>query len=653
MTHILLPTILIRIEEDGGRQAIHLFESHGSDDWLTAPVASAELPQPAPPVLPGADPELDPIEAIRAFVLEPQGAAGLERIGGYLHDLLDAGDLGRRWRERLSAGNVRVMLDVRSPRLQRLPWELLFDAPNWLCADPTRPLMRVSSAFPGAAEVGRVRWPLRVLVIEGSKSDDQVVDARKEIRRLEHAFRRRSGLVDVGFLHQPTREQIRAAYKELRPHVFHFIGHGDVVGGRAELLLHDTHSGQDEPWTADLINIDLAGWQPRLAILNACRTNSVEDQDGAWGIAELFQHLGVPAVIAMQADIRGDAAADFTGSLYQSLAEDQPLDVAVSEGRNAITRVSGVQERDFALPTLTISAPPENLLRMCFGVPDTHRTQVEYLRRHWAGFADRTSERRRLLPAIDPAPEEHGAANGHVRAGGIAITGKGSVGKSQLAQWCVAACVLHGGNAAYVNLDREGALTFRRTLEIIGHELGNTPVHGASNREAIAAWGAQMARLRLGHDDAPPDALQSSFAYFSDALKAAAAGRLLLIVLDHVHKVQDDDWKLISEHLLVPIAREQLAPVRLIVVVSDDKPVPISADLRDAIDPIELPTFKHEQFEPITAEYLRHRFDVGIDLLVERVEMLHQAMQLSEFTWKDVTKIHELLTASTNWPVMR
>ena len=73
----MLPTILIRIEEDGGRQAIHLFESHGSDDWLTAPVASAELPQPAPPVLPGADPELDPIEAIRAFVLEPQGAAGL------------------------------------------------------------------------------------------------------------------------------------------------------------------------------------------------------------------------------------------------------------------------------------------------------------------------------------------------------------------------------------------------------------------------------------------------------------------------------------------------------------------------------------------------------------------------------------------------
>jgi hypothetical protein len=645
----VLPAILIRIEDDGGQHTLRLFESHDSVEWPTKGV-SAALPQPAPPVPPTA--EQDEIAAIRAFLLDPTSAKGLQRIGAYLHELLDSGDVGRRWRERSAGGGVRLMLDVRAPRLQRLPWELLFAAPDWLCADPSRPLMRVTSAFPGAAEIRPVRWPLRVLVIEGSKKKDAVVDAEKEIRRLEHAFRRLSGLVDVDFLHQPSREEIRSTYKELRPHVVHFIGHGDVVNDRAQLLLHDAARGQDEAWTADLIGLDLAGWQPRLAILNACRSNSVEDQDGAWGIAELFQRLGVPAVIAMQADIRGDAAAEFTGSLYTSLAADQPLDVAVSEGRNAITRVSGVTERDFALPTLTVSAPPENLLRMCFGVPDTHRPQVEYLRRRWAGFTDRTSERRRLLPSVDPEPEEHGAANGHPRAGGIAITGKGAVGKSELAQWCVAACVLHGGNAAYVNLDREGALTFRRTLEIIGEELGRTPVHGASNRDAIAEWHAQMERLHLGRDDAPPDALVSSFTYFSDALRAAACERLLLIVLDHVHKVQDEDWALISDQLLVPIARDQLAPVRMIVVVSDDKPVPISADLREAIDPIELSVFRLEQFKPVASEYFRHRFDVGIDLLSERVEKLQAAMQLAEFTWRDVTGLHDLLTRSPEWPVM-
>ena len=67
--------------------------------------------------------------------------------------------------------------------------------------------------------------------------------------------------------------------------------------------------------------------------------------------------------------------------------------------------------------------------------------------------------------------------------------------------------------------------------------------------------------------------------------------------------------------------------------------MPISEDLRDAIDPIELQTFKLEHFEPVAAEYLRHRFDVGIDLLVERVEKLHQAMPLSEFTWRDLSKL--------------
>ena len=148
---------------------------------------------------------------MRAFLLKPQGTTGLGRIGDYLHDLLDAGDVGRRWRERWDAGDVRVMLDVRAPRLQRLPWELLFNAPNWLCADPTRPLMRVTSRFPGAAEIGPVRWPLRVLVVEGSKPDDTVVDAETEIRRLEHAFRRHvAGSSTSSFLHQPDARDDRA-----------------------------------------------------------------------------------------------------------------------------------------------------------------------------------------------------------------------------------------------------------------------------------------------------------------------------------------------------------------------------------------------------------------------------------------------------------
>ena len=285
---------------------------------------------------------------------------------------------------------------------------------------------------------------------------------------------------------------------------------------------------------------------------------------------------------------------------------------------------------------------------MCFGVSDDHRRQVEYLRRRWAGFADRTSERRRLLPAVAPEPETV-AGNGHVSAGGIAITGKGSVGKSELARWCVAACTLHGGNAAYVKLDRERKLAFQDTLEIIGEELSDAPVHGPRNAEAIALWRLHMERLLLGSPDAPPDALRSAFTYFSDALKAAADERLLLIVLDDVHSVQEDDWKLISQYLLVPIARERLAPVRVIVVMSDDHPVPVSSDLQDAIDPIELSTFTPEEFTPLAAEYLRHRFDMGFDFVSETVEVLQQRFPRPEFTWKDMELVHAICRNSSDW----
>lgn len=651
----MIPTILIRVEEDGGRRPIHLFESHDRDDWLTAPVASAEVPALELPELPPLREDQAGADPIRGFLLDPQGPPqNLERIGAYLHGLLAVGDVGQRWRSRAGAGAVRVMLDVRAPRLERLPWELLFDAPKWLSTDPQRPLMRVTSGFPGAAEVLPVRWPLRVMVVVGSRKDDRVVDADQEIINLEDAFRRLSGMVDFEFLHQPSRDVIRTKYRELRPHIFHFIGHGDVADGRGRIFLHDLRDGEDKPWTPDLIDIDLAGWQPRLAILNACRTNSVEDQDGAWGVAELFQRLGALAVVAMQADIRGDAAAKFTASLYQSLARDEPLDAAVAEGRAAITRVSGVKERDFALPSLTVSAPPEDLLRMRFGVPDDYRDHVEFLRPRWAGFADRTSERRRLLPVVDPEPDEAAPANGHAPAGAIAIVGRREVGKTELARWCVAACALHGGNAAYVDLDRRGALEFRSTLEIIGEELSQIPIHGRRNGNAFERWREEMRRLaldRYGPGTPAPDALNSAFTYFQDALQSAAGGRLLLIALDHVRTVQGPDWDMISRWLLEPIAKRSLPPVRLIVVLTEDQSESLRAELRSALsaNTINLKMFKPEAFKPVAAEYLRHRFDLAIGTLAERVESLQQFVGKGEFNWRQVKLLHELVQASRDW----
>jgi len=652
-------TIVIRVEEDAGRRPIHLFEQDGREDWLTSPTATAEVPDIAPPALPpprsneaGGDP-------IRSFLLEQASPSrDFARIGAYLHSLIAVGEVGDRWRALAApgGGGVRVMLDMRAEKLAKLPWELLFDAPKWLGSDISNPLLRVTSAFPGAGAILPVRWPLRVLVVVGSEEEDRIVDAERELVNLADAFRRLSGLVYVEFLNQPSRHEVEEKYRELRPHIFHFIGHGSVEGDRGRLVLHDRSTGDNLPWSADLIDMDLAGWQPRLAILNACRTDSVEEQDGAWGIATVFQRLGVLAVVAMQADIRGDAAAAFTGELYRALARNEPLDVAVTYGRRAITAVTGgAEERDFALPSLTVSAPPENLLRMRFGVRDDQRDRVEYLKSKWAGFVDRTEERRRLWREVDPEPEEEPApANGQAVADAIAIVGRSQVGKSELARWCVAACALHGGNAAYVDLDRGKRLGFKETLEIIGETLNDSPLYGEQNGRAFRRWTEEISRLSLADDSTvapPPDALESAFTYFSNALQTAANERPLLIALDHIGHVQEPDWTLISRWLLEPIALHRLSPVRVIVVLAEgERSAALTGPFEDAMaTPVELPTFTLAQFNPVAGEYLRHRFDVNLDTLDERLVAVGELFSFPEFSWIELKNLAALASSSASW----
>lgn len=632
-------TLLIRISEQPDGWPISLHLDDGSDDWPSRPVAQDVLPValPAPPL---ADPAAG-AEGIRAFLLEEANeSTRFEELGEYLLSLLRHGAIGDAWRRiaddpaaRGGAG-ARLLLDVPTA-ISALPWELMCQRANRFAADVSAPLARVGPGFPGPGDLRRVRWPLRVLVVVGSQEHDRIVAAEEELTNLNDAFRRMCGQVDVEFLPQPSRKEVRDAYTTLRPHIFHFIGHGDVQDGSGTLILHDPDSHDDLPWTLGEIKADFRGWQPSLAILNACRSSEVTGQEGAWGVADAFAELGVPAVIAMQADIRGDAAAAFTGELYRALVDHDALDVAVTRGRRAISDITGFERRDFALPTLTVTFPPASVLRMCFGVSEEHRRRVEVLHRTFPAFVDRTKERRRLWRDVDPEPDEPDPAVDPSDA--TAIVGAARVGKSELARWCVGACELHGGNAAYVNLARGRRVEYLAALELIAESLSSSTVHGDRNRTAFAQWtrSAQRPVWDSGGAAEPPppdDALGNTFVFFGDALRDAADKQPLLLVLDDIGALPEADLALLSEYLLEPIANHKLEPVRVILVLSEEQRNRLPERLRNAMgNPIVLTSFKPDEFKYIAGQYLRYHFTVTSKVLDEKLKALNPT---ESFNWE-------------------
>jgi hypothetical protein len=630
-------TVLIRVEDGDDCWPVHLFVDNGREDWLSVPVESARVAVLAP----------EELEDMRTFVLEEeQSSQRFERIGTRLYQLLADGPIGSAWGRTAAAGGgrLRLLLDARPDGLSRLPWELMRRGPRAIAADIDSPFARVSKSFPGAAEPRPVRWPLRVMVVVGSEPDDVEVAAESELAGLRDAFRRMCGLLDMEILHQPSRDRVQTCYRQLRPHVFHFIGHGSVEDGKGRLELFNRESDENVPWTSAEILMDLAGWQPRLAILNACRSTSLEEQIGAWRVAEAFLELGAPGVIAMQGDIQGEAAAAFTGGLYRSLVKGEPLDVAAAAGRAAITRSLSVERRDFALPSLTVSAPPEKVLRTCFGIASQYRDSVETRHPRLKGFVDRSAERRRLWRRIDPAPEFEAESDGG-RVGAIAIHGGPQVGKSELAQWCVGTCQLHGGNAAYVELSRDSRLTFLQVLHLIRRELEDSAVHGERNRAAFDNWTMMLKAAGIETEGAKPrppapDAIETIFTAFGDALRVAAQESPVLIALDHVSGVQEENWELLRKLLLVPVAEHRLEHVRFIVVLSDEQRGGwLSDDTHGLTAQVELRAFKPDEFLTHARWYFAFHFDVD-PKEVDKVMMIMPIRE--EWTWETLTDLERV-----------
>ena len=174
-------------------------------------------------------------------------------------------------------------------------------------------------------------------------NNDPAVQAEEEINSIEEALLKFDTPIELEILRLPTEQELVDNMKRYKPHIFHFIGHGRKGAGvnNPVLAFEAGVSGPAWEWNEDMISVDLRDWKPRFAFVNACRTSTEEAATHSWGITEAFIKAGVPAVIGMQADVLGAAAAKFPGEIYEALSSN-------------ILRISPWQQR---VQMFTASAP--------------------------------------------------------------------------------------------------------------------------------------------------------------------------------------------------------------------------------------------------------------------------------------------------------
>ncbi len=267
-------------------------------------------------------------------------AAGSELFGQLIHD--DIRDLWIEARSDLDQHRLyglRMRLVLHPPAVAALPWEVLYDPDRnqAFAANGRTPVVRVENLhrFLGPPRPLQVSWPLRVLL---AVPDDPMeeIDSQAEIEGITQALERfGSDRVQVKVLTgQISVIDMRREIEKHQTDLLHIISHGDPQG------IAMWHNGQPVLVTSASLRATLERTTTvKLVVLNACLAGVSSDTRRFRNVAAQLLQAGLPAVIAMQYEIRDDAAIEFAQFLYEELVSGScpgSIDAAVALARTSL-----------------------------------------------------------------------------------------------------------------------------------------------------------------------------------------------------------------------------------------------------------------------------------------------------------------------------
>ncbi|MCL4248460.1 MAG: CHAT domain-containing protein [Anaerolineae bacterium] len=348
---------------------------------MNAPVGSvsAEAPVPFSPE------ELQDFSTIfsrrREGITRAQEAQAARIFGTRLFDFLirKNQDLNAAYFASLErAGNnglrIRLVLQNAGP-LADLPWEFLRDpARDFLALSRLTPIVRYSPLLSVRPPVP-VTPPIRALVMIAAPEGYEPLDAAGEWDRLQAATEdlQKRGLLVLERMEDATLISLQRRLRARDFHIFHYIGHStyDDLADQGLLVFEQEQGNRAQLVSAGSLARELGDESTiRLVVLNSCRSAQQTSSDAFSGIASSLVQRGIPAVVAMQQEITDPAAKAFAEEFYRAIAEQLPIDSAISEGRRAIA--NRVQNIEWATPVLYMRTDDGVLFRV--EAPATTRT---------------------------------------------------------------------------------------------------------------------------------------------------------------------------------------------------------------------------------------------------------------------------------------
>jgi hypothetical protein len=306
---------------------------------------------------------------------DPDPQEGTSPFGGYLFHALIGIDAWQ-WVQRIAADNRAQCIELAlswsngDANLNRLNWEMMHDRHGFLAAGLPGVTVAITRLVAGTKgdrwEARPCEFPPRILFVVGTTLNDPSIRPGAEFLGLLRQLRESGQRIRARVLEKTRPDELERVIRVFRPHVVHFICHGDWdrTSGRGYLKLAPDDTNGDGSRYADQLyaSMTVDSLPPPLVVLSACRTGSAEARSpavlqGAHDLAPLATELvslGVPLVLGMAGRVSDAACRLFTRQFGDALVRGESLVAATAEARRATVSQgrSADESVDWAFPAL-------------------------------------------------------------------------------------------------------------------------------------------------------------------------------------------------------------------------------------------------------------------------------------------------------------
>jgi len=284
-------------------------------------------------------------------------ALEVRQLGVDIFNYLFRGELLKLY-NRLPPDPVSLQILSNRPQIKEVPWEYLLTPDRAIAPTRDRGVVRILPTCGIESKPPKKITNVRVLFVSADPVDQIGVDWREIEQVMSRAFQAQMPAnVTVEVIEGATRTSLIAAIASRTFDVFHFFGHGDVIGGVGHLVLQDVKTKKSDFLPAEDLAIALSGKDVKLAILSACLTGAGLHTTDFGIVATALIRARIPAVVANQYPIPIRAISPFVKGVYTTLLAAGNIDMAVADGR----------------AILSVGLPGGTAGKVEWGIPTLHR----------------------------------------------------------------------------------------------------------------------------------------------------------------------------------------------------------------------------------------------------------------------------------------